>query len=76
MSQRSGQGRQHGDRAALEAPRRTDARQLPHEQPEIEPRDVHQTEPHNPNAHKIVRQQIFQSADHAQRSGASPNSNF
>ena len=29
-------------RAALEAPRRTDARQLPHEQPQIEAADVHE----------------------------------
>ena len=35
------QGTQKG-RAALEAPRRTDARQLPHEQPEVEATDVHE----------------------------------
>ena len=29
-------------RAVLEAPRRTDARQLPHEQPEIGAADVHE----------------------------------
>ena len=29
-------------RAALEAPRRTDARQLPHEQTQIEAADVHE----------------------------------
>ena len=33
---------QKGRCAALEAPRRTDARQLPHEQPQIEAADVHE----------------------------------
>ena len=36
------QGTKKGRRAALEAPRRTDARQLPHEQPEVEATDVHE----------------------------------
>ena len=35
------QGTEHGHRAALEA-RRADARQLPHEQPEIEAADMHE----------------------------------
>ncbi len=36
------QGLEDGDRAALEAPRRANARQLPHEEPKIEPADVHE----------------------------------
>ncbi len=36
------QGTKKGRRAALEAPRRPDARQLPHEQPEVEATDVHE----------------------------------
>ena len=36
------QGTEHGHRAAVEAPRRADARQLPHEQPEIEAADMHE----------------------------------
>ena len=36
------QGTKKGRRAALEAPRRTDARQLPHEQPEVGATDVHE----------------------------------
>ena len=34
------QGTKKGRRAALEAPRRPNARQLPHEQPEVEATDV------------------------------------
>ena len=36
------QGTKKGRRAALEAPRRTNARQLPHEHPEVEATDVHE----------------------------------
>ena len=41
-AQEADQRVQKGGRAALEAPRRTDARQLPHEQPQIEAADVYE----------------------------------
>ena len=36
------QGVEGSCRTALEAPRRADARQLPHEEPEVETADVHE----------------------------------
>ena len=42
MAERGHQGFERGRRAALEAPRCANARQLPHEQPEIEPAGVHE----------------------------------
>ena len=41
-AQEADHGTTKGRRAALEAPRRTHARQLPHEQPEVEATDVHE----------------------------------
>ena len=41
-AQEADQRVQKRGRAALEATRRTDARQLPHEQPQIEAADVHE----------------------------------
>ena len=42
MAEQGEQGTERGHRAALEATRRADARQLPHEQPEIEAADLHE----------------------------------
>ena len=42
MAKRGHQGVERGRRAALEAPRCANPRQLPHEQPEIEAADMHE----------------------------------